>query len=92
MNARAACPRAAGSRRSATASFSIAITLLVLELAIPAIRGGFASQLFDEWISYVAYLAGFGSIGVLWMGQSHGLLADPRDRCRTPVAKSRPAC
>ena len=48
--------------------FSIAITLLVLELAIPAIRGGFAAQLFDEWISYVAYLAGFGSIGVLWMG------------------------
>ena len=46
--------------------FSIAITLLVLELAIPAVRGGFAPQLFDEWISYVAYLAGFGSIGVLW--------------------------
>jgi uncharacterized membrane protein len=48
--------------------FSIAITLLVLELAIPAIRGGFASDLASEWISYVAYLAGFGSIGVLWMG------------------------
>jgi uncharacterized membrane protein len=48
--------------------FSIAITLLVLELAIPAAKDGFAHELFDEWISYVAYLAGFGSIGVLWMG------------------------
>ncbi len=48
--------------------FSIAITLLVLELAIPAIRGGFQAQLLDEWVSYVAYLAAFGSIGVLWMG------------------------
>ena len=48
--------------------FSIAITLLVLELAIPAIRGGFTTQLADEWVSYVAYLAAFGSIGVLWMG------------------------
>src|SRR5258708_840903 len=42
--------------------FSIAITLLVLELAVPATRDGFGSQLLDEWISYVAYLAGFGSI------------------------------
>jgi uncharacterized membrane protein len=48
--------------------FSIAITLLVLELAIPAIRGGFAKQLLDEGVSYFAYLAAFGSIGVLWMG------------------------
>ena len=48
--------------------FSIAITLLVLELAIPAVRGDFGHQLIDEWVSYVAYLAAFGSIGVLWMG------------------------
>src|SRR6266576_1629554 len=48
--------------------FSIAITLLVLELAIPAVRGGFAADLAGEWVSYVAYLAAFGSIGVLWMG------------------------
>ncbi len=48
--------------------FSIAITLLVLELAIPAVRGDFETELASEWISYVAYLAGFGTIGVLWMG------------------------
>jgi uncharacterized membrane protein len=48
--------------------FSIAITLLVLELAIPASRGQFAADLVGEWVSYVAYLAAFGTIGVLWMG------------------------
>ena len=48
--------------------FSIAVTLLVLELAIPAVQGGFASALVDEWVSYVAYIAAFGAIGVLWMG------------------------
>jgi len=48
--------------------FSIAITLLVLELAIPALRGGFETQLVDEWVSYIAYLAAFATIGVLWMG------------------------
>jgi len=48
--------------------FSIAITLLVLELAVPAVKGGFEAELANEWISYVAYLAGFGTIGVLWMG------------------------
>jgi uncharacterized membrane protein len=48
--------------------FSIAITLLVLELAIPAVNGRFEEELASEWVSYVAYLAAFGSIGVLWMG------------------------
>jgi uncharacterized membrane protein len=48
--------------------FSIAITLLVLELAIPAVKGDFEAELTGEWMSYVAYLAGFGTIGVLWMG------------------------
>ena len=48
--------------------FSIAITLLVLELAIPAIKGQFGADLADEWVGYVAYLAAFGNIGVLWMG------------------------
>jgi uncharacterized membrane protein len=48
--------------------FAIAITLLVLELAIPAVSGRFGADLLDEWVSYVAYLAAFASIGVLWMG------------------------
>jgi uncharacterized membrane protein len=48
--------------------FSIAITLLVLELAVPAIRGEFAVDLANEWVAYVAYLAAFATIGVVWMG------------------------
>jgi uncharacterized membrane protein len=48
--------------------FSIAITLLVLELAIPAVRGQVGAQLLDEWVSYLAYVVAFGTIGVLWMG------------------------
>jgi uncharacterized membrane protein len=48
--------------------FSIAITLLVLELAVPAIRGEFRADLANEWVTYVAYLAAFATIGVLWMG------------------------
>jgi uncharacterized membrane protein len=48
--------------------FSIAITLLVLDLAVPAVGGEFAKQLATDWVSYLAYLAAFGSIGVLWMG------------------------
>jgi uncharacterized membrane protein len=39
--------------------FSIAITLLVLELAIPAVSGRVGADLVDEWVSYVAYLAAF---------------------------------
>jgi uncharacterized membrane protein len=48
--------------------FSIAITLLILDLAVPAIRGEFPADLASEWVTYVAYLAAFATIGVLWMG------------------------
>ena len=63
--------------------FSIAITLLVLELAIPAVNGKFDSELAAEWVSYVAYLAAFGSIGVLWMGTTP---------CSRASARSTPGC
>ena len=48
--------------------FAIAITVLVLELAIPATSGEFTKDLRDEWVSYIAYLAAFANIGVLWIG------------------------
>src|SRR5258705_13257530 len=48
--------------------FSIAIPLLVLELAVPVVSGRFAQDLANEVVSYVAYLAAFANIGVLWMG------------------------
>ena len=49
--------------------FAIAITLLVLELHIPAdVRDGqLASELLKLWPSYLAFLASFVTIGVIWM-------------------------
>ena len=62
--------------------FSIAITLLVLELAIPAVKGSFDAELASEWVSYVAYLAAFGIDRRAVDGAPHRVLADPRRRCR----------
>jgi len=51
---------------------AIAITLLVLDLHVPngaqaAEAGSLFNALFDEWPSYVAYLAGFLTIGIIWL-------------------------
>jgi uncharacterized membrane protein len=51
--------------------FAIAITLLVLDLAVPA-RGeladrSLASALGAEWPSYFAYLVSFAVIGIIWV-------------------------
>ncbi|MFN8590517.1 MAG: TMEM175 family protein [Thermomicrobiales bacterium] len=53
---------------------AIAITLLVLELRAPAEPGHFLSELLAEWQSYVAYLASFLVIGVIWI--NHHALFD----------------
>jgi len=47
--------------------FAVAITLLVLELHAPEGKGGFLAQLLAQWQTYVAYLAAFLVIGVVWM-------------------------
>jgi uncharacterized membrane protein len=48
--------------------FAIAITLLVLELAVPS---GSEDDLLDavlnQWPSYLAYLVSFASIGAVWL-------------------------
>jgi uncharacterized membrane protein len=51
--------------------FAIAVTLLVLELAVPAgserdLLGAFLK----EWPSYLAYVVSFSTIGALWLGHS----------------------
>jgi uncharacterized membrane protein len=50
---------------------AIAITLLVLNLKVPPIDdvtpGGLANVLADAWPSYVAYLAAFVTIGIIWL-------------------------
>lgn len=48
---------------------AIAITLLVLELRVPApeAAGSLAHKLGGEWPSYVAYVVSFLTIGVIWI-------------------------
>jgi uncharacterized membrane protein len=51
--------------------FAIAITLLVLDLAVPSREdtpaGGLAAALGREWPAYFAYLVSFLVIGIIWV-------------------------
>jgi uncharacterized membrane protein len=48
--------------------FSIAITLLVLEIAVPAgSEDNLLKALVDQWPSYLAYLVSFLTIGAIWI-------------------------
>lgn len=55
---------------------AIAITLLVLDLKVPAgvADGDLPRALADRWPSYVAYLAAFLTIGIIWLNH-HTLLS-----------------
>ncbi|HEY6058921.1 MAG TPA: TMEM175 family protein [Candidatus Limnocylindrales bacterium] len=58
---------------------AIAITLLVLDLKVPTDEetrqaGSLAAALADRWPSYVAYLAAFLTIGIIWL--NHRTLVD----------------
>jgi uncharacterized membrane protein len=59
--------------------FAIAITLLVLDIALPA---GASKHLLrsvgDLWPSYVAYVASFSTIGAMWLG--HNVITEYLDR------------
>ena len=59
--------------------FAIAITLLVLDIALPA---GASKHLLrsvgDLWPSYVAYVASFSTIGAMWLG--HNAITEYLDR------------
>lgn len=51
--------------------FAIAITLLVLELAVePDAADHPLRSILDEWPSYLAYVTSFLTIGVVWMAHS----------------------
>ena len=51
--------------------FAIAITLLVLELAVePDAADDALRAILDEWPSYLAYVTSFLTIGVVWMAHS----------------------
>jgi uncharacterized membrane protein len=48
--------------------FSIAITLLILEIKIPpAGSGDLSRQLLRQWPSYVAFVISFAFIGIMWI-------------------------
>ena len=47
--------------------FAVAITLLVLGLKTPAHRGTLLRDLLAQWPAYVAYLASFTYVGVIWV-------------------------
>jgi uncharacterized membrane protein len=51
--------------------FAIAITLLVLDLKAPVTRGVVLHDLLAQWPAYVAYLASFGYIGVIWVNHHY---------------------
>lgn len=57
---------------------AIAITLLVLDLKVPPLDdvspGGLVAALAARWPSYVAYLAAFLTIGIIWL--NHRTLVD----------------
>jgi len=46
---------------------AIVITLLVLELHAPEDPGGMLRELLDQWPGYLAYLASFGYVAVIWV-------------------------
>ena len=51
--------------------FAVAITLLVLGIRTPAHRGMVLHDLLAQWPAYVAYLASFGYIGVIWVNHHY---------------------
>jgi uncharacterized membrane protein len=70
---------------------AIAITLLVLDLKVPSqadlAPGGLLSALADRWPSYVAYLAAFLTIGIIWLNHSDPRRSDRTVRRAAPLAQ-----
>jgi uncharacterized membrane protein len=59
--------------------FAIAITLLVIEIAVPEHAGGrLLSALFEERPVYLAYFIAFMSIGIVWI--EHSALTEAMER------------
>jgi uncharacterized membrane protein len=67
--------------------FAIAITLLVLDLAVPprddTPEGGLAAALGREWPAYFAYLVSFLVIGIIWV--NHHTVFDKVRQVDRPV-------
>lgn len=57
--------------------FSIAATLLVLNLNVPGGSQGLGAALLGQWPSYATYVVSFGTIGIIWVNH-HSLSAQVR--------------
>jgi uncharacterized membrane protein len=62
--------------------FSIAATLLVLDLHVPDIGSGLGPALLAQWPSYLTYVTSFGTIGIIWVNH-HSLFVHVRRVDRT---------
>jgi uncharacterized membrane protein len=63
--------------------FAIAITLLVLEIAVPAgSEADLLGAVLHEWPSYLAYLVSFSTVGAVWIG--HAVITEFLERA-TPL-------
>jgi uncharacterized membrane protein len=59
--------------------FAIAITLLVLDIAVPAHAGNdLLGAVTHQWPAYLAYGVSFSTIGALWLG--HNVITEYLDR------------
>jgi uncharacterized membrane protein len=50
--------------------FAIAITLLVLELTVPAVGGRLVPALAEQWQEFLGYLISFAFIGGIWVSHA----------------------
>ena len=67
--------------------FAIAMTLLVLELAVPVVSEegeGLGEQLLEMWPEFLMYALGFLVLGVYWV--THHMILDPIERYDTTLA------
>jgi uncharacterized membrane protein len=51
--------------------FAVAITLLVLEISVPAgSEDDLVEALIDQWPSYLAYVVSFATVGAIWLAHN----------------------
>src|SRR5262245_54401750 len=66
--------------------FAIAITLLVLEISVPAgSEDDLLGAFFDQWQSYLAYVVSFATVGLLWL--EHAIITEYVERANAVLIR-----
>jgi uncharacterized membrane protein len=68
--------------------FAIAITLLVLDLAVPATQHSeqhLLNAIADQWPGYLGYVVSFATIGALWLG--HDAITDYLEQANSTLLR-----